>query len=691
MLYQDHPGFSQWSGAIQAYTDREAAWAEPYIYEFAREKEKREKSDVTNNRLLRNYPDDVNILDFAVDKWWFAVDQVIKSLDWNELRRPMSIKDEKKSLVIHHTAGPRADTLEEGKEVMKSLQEAHTFTNGWGDIWYNFLIDSEGNIYEWRAGGRWVIGAHTSWNNTSSIGISLMGNFEDTEPTDQMRDALTVLATSLAREFDIDPFAKQTMFEVDDAAPYLYGTVHDSIVGHKHTSATLCPWEEVHNHLEELKDTVSALLLYFESRGELDFEQITLASDQVIQYAPENDVEITIQIRGSWDISCQLIHDSLELTSCTKLRNQVTIGLSRSEYYGSGKIPLLIQIWDQLTIFDLVLLRQQDLDQLLDYRKKVHAQVYPIAPQLKIQKVTEPVRKSQLQEHLTQNVSVLLYEVSTAFAERDIGCLQGCVLRMDSDVVLNVDQVLIVAWIDSLEVLANGTIYETSSLEIENSGLLRVNNYGRVGPIWEWFNIFRWDLHIQQESLRHLQQGWKLWWTVVNHLPFDDYIKGLFEITDDNQIELIKAVYLASKNYTAHYLTWANIHPFIPIDGSYRFVDDKRIMHQYVWYGIERTGNKRNEITRSLKDTRVSYDDDIVLLPYYQCGPGYTRSWLEQFWRTDTPWLQNVLDVSPCKDSSTFKWLWVWMSLKWAEAMARVWVGVEEIMKWRYTWVEILK
>gem|GEM_PF-5564757 len=31
--------------------------------------------------------------------------------------------------------------------------------------------------------------------------------------------------------------------------------------------------------------------------------------------------------------------------------------------------------------------------------------------------------------------------------------------------------------------LANGTIYETSSLEIENSGLLRVNNYGRVGPI----------------------------------------------------------------------------------------------------------------------------------------------------------------------------------------------------------------
>gem|GEM_PF-4756529 len=92
-----------------------------------------------------------------------------------------------------------------------------------------------------------------------------------------------------------------------------------------------------------------------------------------------------------------------------------------------------------------MLLRQQDLDQLLDYRKKVHAQVYPIAPQLKIQKVTEPVRKSQLQEHLTQNVSVLLYEVSTAFAERDIGCLQGCVLRMDSDVVLNVDQVLIVA------------------------------------------------------------------------------------------------------------------------------------------------------------------------------------------------------------------------------------------------------
>lgn len=65
-----------------------------------------------------------------------------------------------------------------------------------GDLGYNFLIDPYWNIYEWRAGGDSVIWAHTNRNNTPSIGVSLMGNFDKQEPTEQQIKSLITLVTA---------------------------------------------------------------------------------------------------------------------------------------------------------------------------------------------------------------------------------------------------------------------------------------------------------------------------------------------------------------------------------------------------------------------------------------------------------------------------------------------------------------
>jgi hypothetical protein len=78
---------------------------------------------------------------------------------------------------IHHTAGSTA-TPSDPASVMRSIWNYHTFTNGWGDIGYQFVLDHLGNIYQGRANGNLsaldAIGAHVGGHNTGCVGMSLM-------------------------------------------------------------------------------------------------------------------------------------------------------------------------------------------------------------------------------------------------------------------------------------------------------------------------------------------------------------------------------------------------------------------------------------------------------------------------------------------------------------------------------------
>ncbi|MBP7885053.1 N-acetylmuramoyl-L-alanine amidase [Patescibacteria group bacterium] len=49
------------------------------------------------------------------------------------------------------------------------------------------------------------MGAHAKYNNTDSIGIALLGNFEVGKPTDVQLAALTKLITALSIKYKIHP------------------------------------------------------------------------------------------------------------------------------------------------------------------------------------------------------------------------------------------------------------------------------------------------------------------------------------------------------------------------------------------------------------------------------------------------------------------------------------------------------
>ena len=49
--------------------------------------------------------------------------------------------------VVHHTAGTNDYTQAEAKAVVRGVYKFHTWTRGWSDVGYQFLVDRFGTIY----------------------------------------------------------------------------------------------------------------------------------------------------------------------------------------------------------------------------------------------------------------------------------------------------------------------------------------------------------------------------------------------------------------------------------------------------------------------------------------------------------------------------------------------------------------
>jgi hypothetical protein len=92
---------------------------------------------------------------------------------------------------IHHTVTPTKDSLTPPQR-LRQIQRFHQVSRGWCDIGYNYLVSRDGRV--WRGRGATTIGAHVSNSNTGNIGISFMGTYITTAPTEtQMCQAAKLL------------------------------------------------------------------------------------------------------------------------------------------------------------------------------------------------------------------------------------------------------------------------------------------------------------------------------------------------------------------------------------------------------------------------------------------------------------------------------------------------------------------
>jgi hypothetical protein len=166
-------------------------------------------------------------------------------------------------IVVHHTGTPseEPDWPAEVRAIYRN-----TVKRGYRDMPYHWLVDPDGYVYEGRwskrlapgatpdgedARGRSVRGGHAKSHNARTIGIAMLGTFDDHRPTDVALDALIALVAWKCARWGIDPVG---------ATPYRLSNGTDQVIPnicpHRRVRSTDCPGRAVVDLLPELRVAV---------------------------------------------------------------------------------------------------------------------------------------------------------------------------------------------------------------------------------------------------------------------------------------------------------------------------------------------------------------------------------------------------------------------------------------------------
>lgn len=136
-------------------------------------------------------------------------------------------------ITVHHTAmlarNLRNVSATTAGYAIAQIQNQHMGVNGWADLGYHFMIDPDGRVWEGRS--MQYVGAHASRDprtganhNLGNIGVCLLGNFEQENPSSEALASLENLLDGLRQK---------------------YGIPHNQVYGHTHFKATDCPGERL--------------------------------------------------------------------------------------------------------------------------------------------------------------------------------------------------------------------------------------------------------------------------------------------------------------------------------------------------------------------------------------------------------------------------------------------------------------
>ncbi|MCK5491331.1 MAG: N-acetylmuramoyl-L-alanine amidase, partial [Candidatus Pacebacteria bacterium] len=205
------------------------------------------------------------------------IPKIISRLQWgaDELKMTWPVVNAKvKKFVVHHTAStnlvPDSDGSGEYKNMVNNIYNYMSGSKTWyddereyvgfGDIGYNYLIDPSGNIYEGRSGGNGVVAGHVSGFNTGSIGIGVIGRYQDYVNSENnsisshsvnsaIKQSLVNLIGWLAANNNVD-LNKVTNFN---------GKNIDGLVGHGDLAPTICPGDELEKELGVIQRNASTI------------------------------------------------------------------------------------------------------------------------------------------------------------------------------------------------------------------------------------------------------------------------------------------------------------------------------------------------------------------------------------------------------------------------------------------------
>lgn len=163
---------------------------------------------------------------------------------------------------VHHTAESNNYSCAKTPAIIRGIYRYHVVSSKWRDIGYNFLIDKCGKIYEGRAGGvaRAVMGAHTYGFNNDTTGIAVIGNFNKTQPSRTITDALAKLTAWKLGIHGVNAAGKVSLVS-GGGTKYRKGTrvTFNAISGHRDGYVTACPGAALYAKLPALRAQAARL------------------------------------------------------------------------------------------------------------------------------------------------------------------------------------------------------------------------------------------------------------------------------------------------------------------------------------------------------------------------------------------------------------------------------------------------
>lgn len=175
---------------------------------------------------------------------------------------------------------------------------------------------------------------------------------------------------------------------------------------------------------------------------------------------------------------------------------------------------------------------------------------------------------------------------------------------------------------------------------------------------------------------RYAPKTAKIW--LINELPISQYLKGMAETSNASHAEFQKTIMTAARTYALyHYLRGLdNGMDYASTKHATEFYHvDSENDQVYRGYGSEM---KMPNLAKAIDETEgvvVTYNEKLVITPYFSRSDGRTRSWQEVWYGEKKPWCVSV-EVPQDKGQS----LWghgVGMSARGALVMAR-----DEGKKW---------
>ncbi len=236
--------------------------------------------------------------------------------------------------------------------------------------------------------------------------------------------------------------------------------------------------------------------------------------------------------------------------------------------------------------------------------------------------------------------------------------------------------------------------FQSESVSVSSTSYLRaeplsnlhaimvITNYERKisGKSYKNFNKYRGALELRQAK----DENNTLY--VINDLNFEDYMAGMGENSNASPVEYLKAQAVAQRTY-AYFVQNTTKH-----DARYFDVVAHTGDQLYLGANNEPEMPRFIDAVNATRGMMVTYNNDVVITPYFGNSDGRTRSWTQAWGGSAKPWLVPVVATYDERDNKKMFGHGVGMSQRDAAIRADEekldWV---QLIKYYYTGTELHK